>query len=197
MDGEEALARLVSGNDRYMAGASVNEGRDAARRAGTVQSQSPFAVILSCSDSRVPSEVVFDEGIGDLFVVRVAGNTAQTPIVQGSIEFAVHQLRSVLLMVLGHEGCGAVKAALDRLAGSPPPAGRITAFVDPILPAARMVQHFPQDQQMTAAVVQNVANQAGALKALQPVLRPAIAEGRLKLVEAMYLLESGKVELLT
>lgn len=118
-NGDEALARLLAGNSRYVAGAPVNQGRDTVRRAEEAQSQSPFAVILSCSDSRVSPEVVFDEGVGDLFVVRVAGNTCETPIVQGSIEYAIEYLHSVLLMVLGHEGCGAVKAALDSVAGSP------------------------------------------------------------------------------
>ena len=196
-NGNEALERLMAGNTRYVEGVPLNQGRDTVDRADTAQGQSPFAVILSCSDSRVSPEVIFDEGVGDLFVVRVAGNTCETPIVQGTIEYAIEHLGSVLIMVLGHESCGAVKAALDSVAGSPPPAGQISAFVEPIIPAAEKVQNLPKEQQLSAAIAQNVSDQAAVLSVLEPILQPEIADGNVKLVGAEYMLESGKVQLLS
>jgi carbonic anhydrase len=196
-DGDEALARLMAGNARFVAGQPLNQGRGTLRRAETAQGQSPFAVILSCSDSRVSPEIIFDEGLGDLFVVRVAGNTAETPIVQGSIEYSVEHLHTLLVMVLGHQACGAVKAALDTVAGAPAAAGQITSLVTPILPAAHNVRSLPKDRQLDAAIAQNVTNQVAILRTLQPTLAPEITDGRVKLVGAEYVLDSGGVQLLS
>jgi len=193
---DQALARLMAGNARYVAGDPINEGRDIYRRESVTSTQTPFAVILTCSDSRVAPEVIFDEGIGDLFVVRVAGNTGATPITQGSIEYAVEHLHSILVMVLGHEGCGAVKAALGVAAGGAMPDGQIGAVVEPILPAASAALSLPKDQQLGAAIQQNALNQAGLLSGLGPVLAPDVSAGKVKVVSAEYMLTSGKVRLL-
>ncbi|MDH5617576.1 MAG: carbonic anhydrase, partial [Gammaproteobacteria bacterium] len=112
----EALQRLRDGNRRFVAGASsINDALSAARRAELVDGQNPFAVILACSDSRVPVELVFDQGLGDLFVIRVAGNIV-APSQVGSVEFAAANLGAKLVVVLGHSNCGAVDATLKELA---------------------------------------------------------------------------------
>src|ERR1035437_3616888 len=103
-----------------------------------VDTQSPFAIILGCSDSRVSPEIVFDQGIGDLFVVRVAGNTAMDPILLGSIEYSVEELGSVLVMVLGHENCGAVEATLAKVQKGTSFPGDIGTLLDPVVPAAQI-----------------------------------------------------------
>src|ERR1700716_1478751 len=110
---DEALARLLAGNKRFVEGDPQSPRRDSVRRIVTADEQKPFAIILTCSDSRLPPEVIFDKGIGDLFVVRVAGNTATDPVLIGSMEYSVITFGSVLLMVLGHTDCGAVKATVD------------------------------------------------------------------------------------
>ncbi len=195
-NGDEALARLMAGNQRYVDGKTVNEGRDRVRRAEQAQGQKPFAVILNCADSRVSPEIVFDEGVGDLFVVRIAGNTGSEPVVQGSIEYAVEHLGSVLLMVLGHQSCGAVAAALDTVAGTAHLEGHLSAFVDPIIPAAESVQDLPADQRLDAAVETNVRNQVQILSVLPPVLATEVASGHLKVVGAEYHLHTGEVTVL-
>lgn len=195
---DQALARLMAGNARYRAGHPVNQGRDSVRRVATAESQNPFAIIVSCSDSRVAPEVVFDDGVGDLFVCRVAGNTAASPEVQGSIEYAVAHFDSVLLMVLGHQNCGAVKAALDTVTQSGEGApGQIPAVIEPILPAARAVQNLPKASQLDAAIAQNVDNQVALLASLGPIIEPAVSSKALKVVGGEYVLATGRVRLLS
>ena len=196
-NGNQALARLMAGNRRYRTGHETNNGRDSVRRVATADKQNPFAIILSCADSRVAPEVIFDEGVGDLFVVRVAGNTAQTPIVQGSIEYAVAHFDSVLLMVLGHQNCGAVKAALDAITNPSDAPGAIGDVVQPILPAAQSVQSLPKGNQLEAAIEQNVENQVASLTGLMPIVQPAVSAGTLKMVGAEYILATGRVRLLS
>jgi carbonic anhydrase len=194
-NGEQALQRLLAGNLRFTKGIPVNQGRDSVRRAASAESQSPFAIILGCSDSRVTPEVLFDEGIGDLFLVRVAGNTANDPPLLGSIEYAAEHLGSVLLMVLGHENCGAVKAAIARVQNGTAQQGHIEAVVDPIVPAVQAVASQPADQLLNAAIQQNVRLQAQALASSNPILAPLVSANKLKVVAAEYYLESGRVQL--
>lgn len=191
--GAEALDRLLAGNERFVRG----EAQGRAPRAELAAGQSPFAVILSCSDSRVPPEIVFDQGLGDVFLVRVAGNTAIDPILLGSIEYGVGVLGAVLLMVLGHEGCGAVTAALDHVHQGTAAPGDIQAVIDPVVPAARAVSGEPADRQLDHAVRENVRRQVAALEAAPSVLAPAVAVGRLTVVGAEYTLATGKVGLIT
>jgi carbonic anhydrase len=196
-NGADGLARLVAGNDRFVAGNPVNAGRTSARRVQLVDTQSPFAIILGCADSRVPPEIVFDQGIGDLFAVRVAGNTAMDPILLGSIEYAVKELGSVLLMVLGHENCGAVKAALSEVQKGTVFPGDIGNLLGPVVPAAQSVATLPAASQLDAAIKQNVVNQVQLLGSSPAILQPAVAAGTLKIVGAEYTLATGKVTLLT
>ncbi len=159
--------------------------------------QNPFAIILGCSDSRVPPEVIFDEGIGDLFLVRVAGNTASEPALVGSIEYSAEHLGSVLLMVLGHEGCGAVKATIDHVQNGTVEPGHIEAFVDPIIPAVQAVEGQPADQLVDAAVQQNVRLQVQQLSASTPLLASLVSAGKLKVVGAEYQLDTGQVQVVS
>jgi len=195
-NGDEALARLMAGNQRFIHGKQVNQGRDSVRRVALAESQSPFVIILGCSDSRVVPEVTFDEGLGDMFLVRAAGNTGMDPVLLGSIEYSVAVLGSVLLMVLGHQDCGAVKAALKQVKGGPPPPGDIPAVLAPIVPAAQSAKGDATISQLDAAIQQNVRNQVAALGASPAILQPAVAAGKLKIVGAEYQLASGRVKLL-
>jgi len=196
-DGDQALQRLMAGNRRFVAGVPVNQGRDRVRRAAVADHQNPFAIILGCSDSRVPPEVIFDEGIGDLFLVRVAGNTASEPALVGSIEYSAEHLGSVLLMVLGHEGCGAVKATIDHVQNGTVEPGHIEAFVDPIIPAVQAVEGQPADQLVDAAVQQNVRLQVQQLSASTPLLASLVSAGKLKVVGAEYQLDTGQVQVVS
>jgi carbonic anhydrase len=193
---DEALARLMAGNQRFIQGKQVDQGRDSVRRVALAETQSPFVIIVGCSDSRVVPEVIFDEGLGDMFLVRAAGNTGTDPVLLGSIEYSVAVLGSVLLMVLSHQDCGAVKAALKQVQGGAPPPGDIPAVLAPILPAAQSAKGDASISQLDAAIQQNVRNQVAALGASPAILQPAVAAGKLKIVGAEYQLASGKVKLL-
>ncbi len=195
--GAEALDRLLEGNTRFVAGNSRHEGLDGDRRVELAEGQAPFAVIVSCSDSRVPAEIVFDQGLGDVFLVRVAGNTASHPILRGSIEYGVGILGAVLLMVMGHSGCGAVTAALDQIDRDGTVPGDIQSVVDAVLPAARSVADGTFDLRLERAVRENVCRQVSLLAASEPVLAPAAAAGRLLVVGAVCDLATGRVELVT
>jgi carbonic anhydrase len=192
--GAEALDRLLAGNERFVRGGARETRR--ARLGELVEGQSPFAVILSCSDSRVPAEIVFDQDLGDVFLVRVAGNTATDPILLGSIEYGVGVLGAVLLMVLGHERCGAVTAALDHLDQGTVFPGDVQAVVDPVLPAARAASGQPGERRLDHAVRENVRRQVALLGASPPVLAPAVSAGRLVVVGARYALATGRVEVI-
>jgi carbonic anhydrase len=196
-NGADGLARLVAGNNRFVSGNPTNQGRTSARQVELVDTQAPFAIILGCSDSRVSPEIIFDQGIGDLFVVRVAGNTAMDPILLGSIEYSVKELGSVLLMVLGHENCGAVKAALSEVQKGTVFPGDIGNLLGPVVPAAQSVGTLPAASQLDAAIKQNVMNQVQQLSASPAIIQPAIAAGTLKVVGAEYTLRTGAVTILT
>jgi carbonic anhydrase len=191
--GAEALQRLLDGNDRFCRGVPRHEGLDADRRAELAEAQAPFAVIVSCSDSRVPAEIVFDQGLGDVFLVRVAGNTVTHPVVLGSIEYGVGVLGAVLLMVLGHSRCGAVSAALDQIDRGGTVPGDIQSVIDPVLPAARAVSGGTPDHRLERAVPENVRRQVAHLRASAPVLAPAIAAGQLLVMGAVCDITSGRV----
>ncbi|HEX3841940.1 MAG TPA: carbonic anhydrase [Acidimicrobiales bacterium] len=196
-NGADGLARLVAGNNRFVSGNPTNQGRTSARQVELVDTQAPFAIILGCSDSRVSPEIVFDQGIGDLFVVRVAGNTAVDPILLGSIEYSIEVLGSVLLMVLGHENCGAVKSALSEVQKGTTFPGDIGNLLGPIVPAAQSVGTLPAASQLDGAIKQNVLNQVQLLGASSAIIQPAVAAGKLKIVGAEYTLGTGKVTILT
>lgn len=191
---EEALARLMSGNARYATGYAAHPHADAPRRLEVSTTQRPFAVILACADSRVAPELIFDRGLGDLFVIRVAGNVVDDAVL-ASIEYAVIHLGSSLVMALGHERCGAVKATIEALAGrgSPDDAGtRIGALAALITPAVRSVPAGTADT-LDAAVGLNAANAAAEIFAGSRPLRTRVLAGQLKIVAARYDLDDGRV----
>jgi carbonic anhydrase len=191
---EEALARLMSGNGRYVDGYAAHPHADRPRRMEVAAGQRPFAVILACADSRVAPELIFDQGLGDLFVIRVAGNVVDDAVL-ASIEYAVIHLGSTLVMALGHERCGAVKATVDALAGRGSPEDqdtRIGALAALIAPAVRAVPAGVLDP-LDAAVSLNAANAAAEIFAGSRPLRTRVLAGQLKIVAARYDLDDGRV----
>ncbi|WP_397399444.1 carbonic anhydrase [Phenylobacterium sp.] len=191
---EEAMARLVAGNERYVSGFSAHPNNDLARRGKVAAGQTPFATILTCADSRVPPELLFDQGLGDLFVCRVAGNVVDDALL-ASLEYSVIHLGSTLIMVLGHERCGAVKATIDALAGKGDPndAGtKIGALAALIAPAVRAAPADAPDK-LDAVVSINASHAAAEIFVNSPPLRARVLAGKLKIVAARYDLDDGKV----
>lgn len=188
---DAALRRLLEGNKRFVAGKRQSPHQSQLRLQETATAQYPFAAILGCSDSRVPAEIVFDQGLGDLFVVRLAGNVI-SPTAVGSLEFTTAVLGSQLIVVLGHERCGAVTAAVK---GDPLP-GRIGTFVEDIKPAVARVKNKSGDP-VDNAVVANVQYQVELLQGTSVMLAQMITEGKLKVVGGRYDLDTGEVRIVT
>ena len=172
-----------------------NPRRTTVRRAEIAQGQNPFAALVSCSDSRVPLELIFDQGLGDLFVVRVAGNTAADTLVIGSVEYAATVLSTPLIMVLGHTECGAVTAAVDSVTNGTVYHGDLPAVIAPIVPAVQQTASSPKAEQLEAATVANVHNQTKGLAAVE-LLAQKVSAGALRIVGATYDLHTGKVSVL-
>jgi carbonic anhydrase len=190
-----ALRRLIDGNARFVAGASVQWHPSPERLAQLAESQHPFATVLGCSDSRVPPEIVFDQGPGDLFVVRVAGNVVGTEIL-GSLAYALGHLETPLFVVLGHEGCGAVRAALEARRRGATESGPLGALVDVILPAlAGLDPSLSPEDELDQAVEANVRSTVRRLAAT-PAGRAALERGAIDLVGAVYELTTGRVRFL-
>jgi carbonic anhydrase len=186
-----ALKRLLDGNQRFIDEKRQNPNQSRLRLAETAVAQYPFASVLGCADSRVPAEIVFDQGLGDLFVVRVAGNVAsQTAI--GSLEFSTAVLGTQLIIVMGHSRCGAVSAAIK---GDPLP-GRIGVFVEEIKPAVERVRQKTGDIEQNS-MISNVQYQVERLQESSSLLGGLIRQGKLKIVGGRYDLATGKVTILT
>ncbi|NEU72796.1 carbonic anhydrase [Hassallia byssoidea VB512170] len=190
LSADAALQKLIEGNQRFVQHKPQYPDQSAARLQEVAQAQHPFATILSCADSRVPAEILFDQGIGDIFDVRVAGNIA-TPETLGSIEYAVVLLGTPLVMVLGHERCGAVTAAVQNESLL----GEIGSFVKAIKPAVKRVKDRPGDA-VDNAVVANVQYQIERLKRSK-LLTEQIEAGKLKIVGGRYDLDTGSVTMIT
>jgi carbonic anhydrase len=191
---EDAMARLIAGNARYVADKAGHPHADAARRRLVAQGQNPFAVILACADSRVAPEIIFDQGLGDLFVVRVAGNVVDDAVL-ASIEYSVIHLGSTLIMALGHERCGAVKATMEALSGRGSEDDRDTkigALANLIAPAVKAAPVGAPDP-LDAAVSLNAAQAAAEIFAGSKPLRSRVLAGQIKIVSARYDLDDGKV----
>jgi carbonic anhydrase len=185
-----ALKTLLAGNKAFVsAGASCSR-LTPARRTEVAADQHPIAIVVGCADSRVPPEAIFGQGIGDLFVIRVAGNVIDDDIL-GSIEYAVEHVGVPLVVVLGHERCGAVKAALATEA----PPGHVAALVGRI---RQVIARAPKavGDPLDAAVRANVAASVKDVASSQPVMAPMIQTGKVKVVGARYDLDTGAVELL-
>lgn len=187
---EEALQKLVEGNKRYVDVKLEHPHQTPARRAELGGGQSPFAIILGCADSRVPPEILFDQGLGDLFTIRVAGNVIDD-MVLGSVEYAAAHLNTPLMVVLGHARCGAVGAAV---AGGELE-GHLPSLAAAIQPAIDQVKGQPGDL-LDNAVRANASMVTGQLQSSEPVLAELVREGKFKVVAARYDLDSGAVEFL-
>ena len=213
----EAISRLKAGNARYTSGKEqppessqerafeatnsyenagltflgMTADQAAKRRAELTKSQHPFAIIVSCSDSRVPPEIVFDQGLGDLFVLRVAGNVIDDHSL-GSIEYAVDHLAVRLIVVLGHQRCGAVKAAKKTIAAKGKAPAHIQSLVTAIKPAVEATVHGD----LEATVEANVKNVTQALRSSPPILKPKIDSGEVRVIGAYYNLDTGAVSFL-
>lgn len=191
VNADDALAQIVEGNRRYVADQALHPYDNAARRRNLVGSQKPFACILTCSDSRVPPEMIFDQGLGDLFVVRVAGNTCDDPVL-GSLEFAVLSLGVKLVVVMGHRECGAVAAAVDHVHfDSLATHSHIDALIELIQPAVRRATGAAD--LLDASVRMNARMVAAQIRESKPVFARLAAEG-VRVVPAHYDIESGAVD---
>lgn len=190
LSGNEAWQKLVAGNERFMHGRCTHPDQDGTRRAQLGVGQHPFATILSCSDSRVPPEVIFDQGLGDLFVVRVAGNVVDDDVL-GTLEYAVEHLHCPLIVVLGHSQCGAVTAAVSGERVS----GHLRAIIQALKPAVDSSRGHGGNR-VEAAVEANVRRVVRELEASRPVLHEHIEAGTLKVIGARYELVTGKVQAL-
>jgi len=193
---DQALAKLKSGNEKYVTAPEVCAADLAQRRAGVAQSQTPWATIVSCSDSRVPPELLFGGlGVGDLFVARNAGNMVDTATM-GTIEYGVAVLGAPLVVVLGHERCGAVVAACDVVTKNATFPGSIGPMVKPIVPAARAVKGQPGDF-VDNAVRESARRTAIQIATKSKIVAASIKAGKVKVVAARYDLDEGKVEYLS
>jgi carbonic anhydrase len=190
----ESLRLLKEGNLRYTGGQMRHPHQGRERRAlNSAQGQHPLAAVLACSDSRVPPEIIFDQGLGDIFVVRVAGNVAATDEI-GSIEYAVDHLNTPLVVVLGHTQCSTVGAVLDN-AKLPP---NFTALVEPIkFAVAKAKENHPgaaKDVLLTAAITANVWQAIADMLEQSPIIRETVKAGQVRVVGAVYDIDTGKVE---
>jgi carbonic anhydrase len=190
LSGAGALTRLMEGNKRFADRKAQHPDQSVARLREIEPAQHPFAVVLSCSDSRVSPEVVFDQGLGDLFVIRVAGNVTDDAVV-GSVEYAVEHLKTPLVVVLGHQGCGAVQAAVS----ASQEANHTHSFVDAIKPLVEEAKSQPGDA-VDNCVRLNVTHVVKQLQASQPVLAELTQKSKLRIVGAYYSLHTGAVTLL-
>lgn len=190
MTPDEALNVLMEGNARFVSGKVCHPNQNDESLAKAVSGQQPFAVVVSCSDSRVPPEILFDQGIGDIFVIRTAGEVMDNATI-GTIEYAVEHLHVPLIVVLGHDDCGAVKAAIE---GSAEP-GQISYIVDAITPAVNTARGMNGDL-LNNSIDVNAQNVARQLRSTSPILSEAAQAGTLQIVAARYHLDTGAVELL-
>jgi carbonic anhydrase len=195
----QALAELLLGNERFVAGARIHPNQDAEYRASLAGAQTPFAVIFGCSDSRLAAEIIFDRGLGDVFVVRTAGHTLGDSVL-GSIEYAVTVLRTPLVAVLGHNSCGAVRAARDAVVTGVHPTGHVRAIVEPVTPSVRALglpDELINDSDDVDRIVDiHIQRTVQMLHHESPVLAEAVRAGECDVVGLSYRLDDGKVRLL-
>ncbi len=187
----EAISKLKEGNGRYTGGNLQHPGQTAERRIELAKSQHPFATIVDCSDSRVPPEILFDQGLGDLFIFRVAGNVIDDHGL-GSIEYAVDHLGVRLILVLGHQRCGAVEAARETIAAKGKAPGHIESLVTAIKPA---VEATAKDD-LDATIKANVKNVVLALRSSTPILKAEVDSGKIQVIGGYYSLDTGAVTFL-
>ena len=195
---QEALERLRQGNQRFVSGDTTHPKQlSHQQRAEMAEDQNPFAIVLGCSDSRVPAEMVFDQGLGDLFVIRVAGNIV-APSQVGSVEFAAARYDCAIVVVLGHSHCGAIKATIDTLmCPDCPPSANLMSIVNRVRPSVETLMQTELKNDLAKlskhAVRSNVFASVNQLRHGSAVLENLIEQGQLKVVGAEYSLETGEV----
>lgn len=192
--GGEALQKLMDGNKRFVSGSLTQKDLSAKKREELAKGQKPFATVLTCSDSRVPPELLFDQGLGDVFVVRVAGNVVD-PIALGSIEYAAEHLGSPLVLILGHSKCGAVKATLDEKGKPEGNIGKIEKKIMPAVDTARK-KGGTQDEILETAIKENVKNVYADIMKNSKIIPHLVEEGKLTIVAGEYDITTGKVEMI-
>jgi len=191
ISGDQALQMLMDGNARFASGNATHPNQSEERLSDLVSGQHPFAVVVGCSDSRIPPEIIFDQGLGDIFVIRTAGEVMDNVTI-ASIEYAVEHLNVPLVLVLGHDGCGAVTAAVNG--GEVP--GHLNSLVGFIRPAVEEAKAAgSEDQLLENSIDCNVKNVVDEIRTCQPILSEAVEEGNLTIVGACYHLDSGIVEI--
>lgn len=193
---DQALARLKAGNADFLSGKARVTSEDKARRLDLAKTQSPFAVLVGCSDSRVPPGALFGVGLGELFIIRNAGNTVDT-VALGSIEYGTLVLKAPLIVVLGHERCGAVHAALEVVQHNKTYPGQIGDMIEPIIPAvlkARTGHVGSEEELLDASVRENVRRIVNRMRTQEPSFAGPLREGKLKIVGARYDLDTGAVD---
>lgn len=192
---DQAIARLIEGNRRYITG-ETKARNFASTRAALVRGQNPYAAILSCADSRVGPELCFDEERGDLFVARVAGNYVTNDIL-ASLEYGVAVLNTPAIMVLGHTSCGAINAAVGAFEKQAEFPGHIQDLVVELLPAVRDAARASPKEGMLlqAATIQNIRQNVQRLQEAAPILDKAVMAGKLRVIGGLYHLDTGQVEL--
>ncbi len=196
----EAWAALWAGNERFVRGVMEHPSQDAGRRTEVLAAQYPFAVIFGCSDSRVAAEIIFDQGLGDVFVVRTAGHVVDTTVI-GSIEYGVDVLGASLVVVLGHDGCGAVAAANEALVTGVMPRGFVRAIVDRVIPSIVTRPDEREDGDVHIAeksvlLREHVRSTVQMVRGYSVLLAEAIEEGRCAVVGLEYALADGQVKVI-
>ena len=194
----QARRRLVDGNQRFVNGTTFHHRFHAHGCAKDVKEQSPFAVVLGCSDSRVPIETIFDQSFGDLFIIRIAGNIV-APSQMGSIEFAISKFKTALIVVLGHSNCGAINATIDECINKTNLSDglySITNRIKPsILPLLKL--NLTNNELVDKAVEVNIINSVKQLQSQSPIIKEAVKNNKLEVIAANYSLKSGAVDFLT
>ncbi|MFF9002181.1 carbonic anhydrase [Streptomyces achromogenes] len=189
----DAFELLMAGNQRFVAGTPEHPNQDAVRRTETAPSQQPFAVLFGCSDSRLAAEIIFDRGLGDLFVVRTAGHVAGTEVL-GSIEFGAAVLNAPLVVVLGHDSCGAVAAACSALENGQTPGGFVRDVVERVTPSVLAARAAGRES-AEEILAEHIENTVDLLLERSRVLADRVADGRLGVVGLSYRLADGSAQL--
>lgn len=190
---QQAWERLLEGNERFVANTSSHPRQDAARRAELVSGQHPFAAILGCGDSRLAAEIIFDLGLGDAFVVRTAGQVLDDAVL-GSLEYSAAELEIPLIMVLGHDSCGAVTATRNSLISGTMPPGFIRNLVEGILPSV-ISPDLPDDATINEMVIEHTRQTAARIAEQSAIIREAVEGGAVAVIGVFYHLADGKAEL--
>ena len=191
----QAWQKLSDGNDRFVHGTSVHPNQDASRRSSLVDHQNPFAVIFGCSDSRLAAEIIFDLGLGDAFVVRTAGQVIDDAVL-GSLEYSVDVLNVPLIVVLGHDNCGAVTAAKETVETGQMPGGHVRSLVERITPSVLAAQRNDQFE-LNDMVVEHTKQTAERLVDSSQAISAAVDEGRVAVIGLSYRLAEGRADLVS